>query len=104
VKKFKKDGILWLEIPLSEWKCPKCGSEEVVDETDENWEGDLIPADAPVHCENDEKDEDGYTKCGWEGDALDLYLAKHKVDNTMPCPTCKGSGVVPRKKGKKRGH
>jgi predicted RNA-binding Zn-ribbon protein involved in translation (DUF1610 family) len=101
MRKFKKDGIVWLDIPLSEWRCPACGSKDLVDDTEEEYEVDLIRADAPLYCGG--RDKDGYD-CGWSGDAIDLYHAQHKVLNTKPCPTCGGSGVVPYKKGESHGY
>lgn len=101
----KHESRVIVEIPLADWKCPRCGSGAettshagLVDEgLEENvprgseWQY----GDSPVMCYA--VDQDGY-QCGWEGTVLQVYRAILKRHDLVPCPCCKGTGSVPAKK------
>lgn len=74
-----------------EWKCPQCGGDNsvfTINESVENASEDC----ALVH----EQDSVTCTKCGldWSGKKITDLLMKKA--NLVPCPCCKGKGVVPK--------
>ena len=77
------------EPTADEWKCPKCGapgSEFAIDE----------PADgASDQCERLHKNDFLHCyKCGHNVSGARFSNAIMKAKNLVPCPTCKGHGLV----------
>lgn len=87
--------------PIAEFNCPKCGAKAgdlCVDEPVGGW-------DDPDHAECEklhDKDQLTCLKCNYRttGKALAALLMKKR--NLVPCPHCKGKGVVPKGKGESK--
>jgi len=70
-----------------EWKCPKCGSEDVFIEDEDEFnviDCDLLHVSATVLCES----------CWYAESATKFVNRLIKQKNLCVCPTCKGSGYV----------
>jgi Zn finger protein HypA/HybF involved in hydrogenase expression len=72
-----------------DWKCPKCGANNehftIIDPTPEA-DGDCVLLHATDECE--------CTECGYGGAGVSVARALMKKENLVPCPHCKGRGVV----------
>ena len=73
----------------AQWRCPKCGADPeffYIEDPDESSDDDC----GKLH----EKDTVICNKCegGWSGKKVANILAKRL--HLVPCPTCKGRGVV----------
>jgi len=75
-----------------EWKCPKCGADNnhftIIDSAP------LVSDDCVLLHSTDECE---CTKCGYGGSGVSVARALMNQGNLVPCPCCKGKGVVSKK-------
>jgi prepilin-type N-terminal cleavage/methylation domain-containing protein len=93
------------QIPDDEWKCPKCGAgvDYKNPDTGHVEQGFIIqePAEGSIDCPMlHEADEVGCDHCGWGASGKKLAAMYAKAKDLVPCPCCKGKGMVPSKKAK----
>jgi hypothetical protein len=110
LQRFKQDDEWVVEIPEKLFVCPQCGAgyernskDEMhglySDDDRESLPGDLFYDDELILCSGMLGEDE--QKCDWQGGAGQIYRAavkKTPAAEAVPCPCCKGTGSVAKKK------
>jgi rubredoxin len=78
-----------VQVPDSDWKCPKCGEKA-------NGKDGFVIGDGPaMDCELLHADDSVECyKCGYGGSGAAFSRLYAKAQNLVPCEHCKGTGTV----------
>jgi hypothetical protein len=100
LRKFKNSaGETILEIPSEHMCCPKCGAGDLISVDDRDvLDGDPFYSDEVLECTH--VDPDTLDRCEWSGTARTIYNRAVKKESLVPCPCCRGTGMIHKDKVK----